>query len=215
MTPEPRTPDEHAIPTVTPNALAWLDSNWPFAGTVAAAFLACLLPLAVGAWPSGLTLTYLLLLLYLVHQVEEHYRDRFRRFINLRVAGGADALTPRATMWINVGAVWLLGAVVLLLTGLVDVGFGLILIYTTLLNAVLHIVMAAVLRSYNPGLLTAAALFVPFGTWALVVVARANGLGLAGHLVGLAVAVLAHAAIVVLVRRRVGRSGDAAAVVRP
>lgn len=215
MTPEPRTPDEHAIPTVTPDALTWLDSNWPFAGTIAAAFLACLLPLVVSAWPAGLTLTYLLLLVYLVHQVEEHLRDRFRRFINERVAGGADALTPRATMWINVGAVWLLSAAVLLLAGLVDVGFGLILIYTTLLNAVLHIVMAGVLRGYNPGLWTAAALFVPFGTWALVVVARANGLGLAGHLVGLAVAVLVHAAIVVLVRRRVGRGGDAGAEARP
>jgi len=61
-----------------------------------------LLSLVAGVWPVGLTLTYLILLLQLVHQIEEHYGNRFRRFLNQHLAGGAKALTPRAKMRINV-----------------------------------------------------------------------------------------------------------------
>lgn len=197
---------ERSIPTVTPNALAWLDRNWPFAGTVVAVFLAVLLPLLVGVWPTALVLLYLLLLVYQVHQVEEHYGDRFRRFLNQHLAGGADALTPRATMWINVVVVWALYLVVILLAGFVDIGFGLIAVYTTLLNAVAHIAVGIVLRRYNPGLWTAILLFVPFGIWALVVVAHASGLGVAGHVLGLALAVLGHAVILLVVRQGIRAS---------
>lgn len=199
------TPDPQGIPTSTPNALDWLDRNWPFAGTVAAVFLACLLPLVAGVWPAGLTLTYLMLLLYLAHQIEEHFGDRFRRFVNEHVGGGANALTPRATMFINVAEVWGVFLIVLLLTGLVDVGFGLIIAYTVLLNAVLHIVAAALLRGYNPGLWTALALFAPFGAWTLVVVGRASGLGTAGHIIGVLAAVVVHALVILGVRRRLAR----------
>lgn len=190
-----------SIPTVTPNALRWLDGNWPFAGTVVAVFLAVLLPLVVGVWPTALVLLYLLLLLYQVHQVEEHYGDRFRRFLNQHLAGGAEALTPRATMWINVLVVWALYLLVILLAAFVDVGFGLIIVYTSLLNAVAHILAAVVLRRPNPGVWTAIGLFVPFGLWALVVVARASGLGAAGHVLGIALAVLGHAVILLVVRQ--------------
>lgn len=200
-----------AIPRTSPNPVSWLCSNWPFAGTVTAVFLAFLLPLVVGAWTTGLVLTYLLLLVYLVHQVEEHYGDRFRRFLNRQLAGGAEALTLQATMWINVGGVWLLFLLVLLLAGLVDLGFGLIAAYTVLLNAALHLVMAVVLRSYNPGLWTALCLFVPFGVWALAVLSRANGIGWAGHLSGVGVAVLVHGLIALMVGRRVAAGAHARA----
>lgn len=192
-----------AIPTTSPHPLSWLSSNWPFAGTLVAVFLTFLLPLVVGVWSTGLVLTYLLLVLYLVHQMEEHYGDRFRRFLNGQLAGGAEVLTPGATMWINVVGVWLLFLVVLLLAGTVDVGFGLVAAYTVLLNAALHVVMAVALRRYNPGLWTALLLFVPLGIWALVVLDRASGIGAEGHVIGVAVAVLVHGLVVLVVSRRV------------
>jgi hypothetical protein len=54
-----------------------------------------------------LALIYLQLPLYKLHQLEEHAGDRFRRFVKHRLAGGKDALTPRATLVINVvGVGW-------------------------------------------------------------------------------------------------------------
>lgn len=96
----------------------------------------------------------------------------------------------------------MLYTLVLLLAGLVDIGLGLIAVYVTLLNAVGHAGMALALRRYNPGLWTALVLFFPVGIWAWVEVSRANGLGIAAHIFGLAVAVLTHAAIIATVLRR-------------
>ncbi len=209
--------DSNSIPQVTPDALGWLDRNWPFAGTVVAVFLVALLPLLVAVWSRALVLVYVLLVFYQLHQIEEHYGDRFRRFVNAHVAGGAEALTPRATMWINVGAVWAAYLGVLLLAAWVDIGLGLIAVYTTLVNAAAHIGAAVALRRSNPGLWTALALFVPGGGWAWAEVSTANGLGIAAHVAGLAAAVAVHAAMILLVRRRSQRilampgpaSGDA------
>ena len=200
--------DAGAIPQTVPRPLAWLDRNWPFAGTVAAAFLFALLPLVLRAWPPALVAVYALLVAYLVHQMEEHYGDRFRRFVNATVADGVDALTPRATMWINVGVVWGVYLVTLLLAGLRDAGFGLVAVYGTLVNALVHVVGAAVLRRYNPGLWTAVGLFVPVGVYGWRVIGAASGLGLAGHLLGLGVALLIHAVLVVHIHRR-ARAGGA------
>lgn len=199
--------DPDAIPARGPRPLPWLDRNWPFAGTVVAAFLLALLPLVLGTWPPARVAVLALLLAYLVHQAEEHYGDRFRRFVNATVGRGTDALSPRATMWINVGGVWAVYVAALLLSALADAGFGLVAVYTTLVNAVGHVAGAAALRRYNPGLWTAIGLFLPLGTWAWRAVATASRLGVAGHLMGLGVALLIHAAIVVHVRRRARAAG--------
>ena len=182
-------------------ALRWLDQNWPFAGTVAVVFLIAMLPLLIGVWSLALVLVYLQLIIYLLHQIEEHYGDRFRRTINEHLADGFDALTLRATMWINVGLVWAMYMITLLLAGLVDVGLGLIAVYTTLVNALAHIGTTIALRRSNPGLWTALSLFIPVGVWGWTEVSAANGLGGVAHIVGLAIAVLGHVAIIVTVRR--------------
>lgn len=193
---------ETGIPTAPFHPGRWLDANWPYAGAVRAAFLALLLPLILNTWRPELVLLCLLNTAYLVHQVEEHHRDRFRRFVNLHVAGGANALTPRAVTVVNVGLVWLLFMLALLAAGLLDVGYGLAIVYTSLLNAVVHVVGAVALRRYNPGLVTAVLLFIPLGVLALIRVSSASGLGATGQVIGVVVAVLGHAAILVEVRRR-------------
>ncbi|MFB6107625.1 MAG: HXXEE domain-containing protein [Haloplanus sp.] len=199
--------DGVAIPRKIPDGFRWLDQNWPFAGTVVAAVLTALLPVLWHTWPRWLFVVYVLLVCYCVHQIEEHYGDRFRRYVNALSAGGQDVLTPRAIMWANVGGVWGVFLLTLLCAGLVDPGFGLVAGYTTLVNAAVHIVMALVRRESNPGLLTAVVLFLPFGIWALTVVNRASGIAVWGHLLGLGSAVLIHLAIVgfAIMRRSAGR----------
>lgn len=106
-------------------------------------------------------------------------------------------------MWMNVVGIWGIYLGVLLLSGFIDSGFGLIAVYTTLINATIHMLMTLVRRESNPGLYTAVVLFGPLGTWAFVVVDTASGLDVWGHLVGITAAILLHLAIggFVMVRR--------------
>jgi hypothetical protein len=79
----------------------------------------------------------------------------------------------------------------------------LIAVYLTLVNALAHVASTLVLRRYNPGLVTALVLFLPVGSWALVALARAPGVTTTYHVVGLAIALAIHAAILVHVKQRV------------
>lgn len=201
-----------SIPRPTPRALTWLDQNWPFAGTVVVVFLVALLPVLLGNWSTALVLLYAQLIIYQLHQIEEHYADRFRRFVNEHMVGGADALTPRAVMWINVIGVWALYALILVVADSIDIGLGLIAVYTTLVNGLAHIGMAVALRRANPGLWTSLGLFLPIGLWAWVALTAANGLGAVAHVVGLAVAVLVHVVIIAVMRTRLSSVRRARAV---
>jgi hypothetical protein len=78
-------------------------------------------------------------------------------------------------------------------------GFGLIAVYLVLVNAAVHLGAFAVLRRYNPGLVTAVAGFLPVGIWALLRVSAA-GAAVADHALGLVCALVIHAAIVAHVR---------------
>ena len=86
-------------------SMDWFERNWMFTGVVAGLFLLSLVPLLAGGWSLPLILIYLQLPIYLFHQLEEHYDDRFRRFVNERVAGGRQALTTPAVVFINVPGV--------------------------------------------------------------------------------------------------------------
>jgi len=164
-----------------------------------------MLPLVSATWTAPERSVYVLLLAYFAHQLEEHLHDRFRLFVNEVVGGGLEALTPRATMVINVGLVWIGYLAVLLGTAFVDPGLGLIAAYATLVNGASHVAFALVRRRANPGVWTSAALFLPAGAWAWRSCSRASGLGPCGHVLGLAIAALAHLGIVGWVRWRRAR----------
>jgi hypothetical protein len=187
---------------IVPSVRAWIFSNWMYAGLVAGLFLLALVPLLVGVWTWALLLVYLHGPVYMLHQVEEHAADRFRRFVNLHIGRGREALTTEAVVWINVPCVWGTNLVALYLAQFVDIGLGLIAVYAMLVNAVTHIVAAAVLRRYNPGLVSAVILFLPLSLSTLWVLARTPGVGALDHVAGLAVALLIHVAIVIHVLRR-------------
>jgi Protein of unknown function with HXXEE motif len=191
-------------------AKLWFYRNWMYAGLVVAAFLLILLPLLAADWSAALVATFIQLPAYLLHQVEEHAGDRFRRFINSRVAHAANALTTAAVVVINVPLVWGVDLAALYLARTVAIGWGLIAIYLTLVNAIVHIVAGVALRGYNPGLATAVLIFLPASIWGVVVMAGTPGVTLLQHAVGLALALAVHIGLAAHVLRRARSIRDAA-----
>ncbi len=182
--------------------LDWFRRNWMYAGVIAGLFLFAVLPLFADAWSLPLLLVFIQLPLYMLHQVEEHAGDRFRTFVNTRIARVPDALTTEAVVVINVPLVWGVDLVALYLARFVDLGLGLIAIYLTVVNALVHILTAVRFRGYNPGLATAIVLFLPFGVWGIVVFAATPGVTIGDHILGIALAVVVHVGIAVHVFRR-------------
>jgi hypothetical protein len=192
--------------------VGWLvsDWQWPYAGALAASFLLAFLPIVWSAAGLAGALIFVQLPIYLLHQLEEHGDDRFRRFVNARIGGGRELLSPGLTFGINLIAVWILFAVAFLLAYYVDPGLGLIAVYTTAVNAVVHMLAAAAGRAYNPGLITALALFVPLMIWAALEVGSSYDVSGAVQLLALGVAICGHLAIIAIVAVRLrARTGAA------
>ena len=138
----------------------------------------------------------------MLHQVEEHSGDRFRRFVNTRIFGGREALTESAVLVINLPLVWGINLSALYAAALWGPGFGLVAPYAMLVNAVIHIIAGLRLRCYNPGLATSLALFLPLGLCTLAVIGPvAPGY----HVAGLGLAVLIHLVIIICILRHVRR----------
>ncbi|MFO1089065.1 MAG: HXXEE domain-containing protein [Hyphomicrobiales bacterium] len=174
---------------------------WVYGGFLAGLLLLALLPLLTAGWSTVETLTFAVLPAYMLHQYEEHDDDRFRRFVNAKLAGGRDALTPRAVFVINIVGVWAVLAAVIWITRDVAQGFATVAAWIILVNAALHIAQGFALKCYNPGLATAVVLFVPLG---LVLLRTALPVASLGQtLAGLGFAIALHAAIVLHVRRRI------------
>jgi len=192
---------------IRPACWRWLvdDWNWPAAGLVAAALITGLLPAVFAIASPALGLVVAQLPLYLVHQGEEHIGDRFRRQINAQA--GSEALSRPATFWINSLGVWGVDLVAIGLAAGLDLAWGFLAVYLTLINAVVHLLAGIVRRESNPGLVTAAVLFLPLGAAAWWALEQATGLGMPGHLLFAGFVVLEHALIVawVVAHRGAGR----------
>lgn len=183
----------------------WLvrDWQWPAATLFTAVFLTALTPLVALSAGTLLTLVYLQLPIYMFHQFEEHTGDRFRLYVNRIVGHGKEALTPAATFWINSLGVWGVDLVAMYLAWTILPAAGLAAGYLAVVNSVPHIGMAVRRREYNPGLITAATLLLPFGLWCVI------GVGSVAtwqdHAIGLAVGIGVHVAIIVYVAKRLMR----------
>jgi hypothetical protein len=179
---------------------------WVYGGFLAALLLLGLMPVICRSWSLPLVLVFLQLPFYMLHQLEEHDDDRFRKFVNGLIGGGHDLLSDRAVFVINVPGVWGVNLASILLAATWDVGFGLIGVYLSLVNALVHCAQAIRLRCYNPGLITALVLFVPAGGMGLWKVGFAGTVVPAYHILGLGAAVVIHLAIVSHVVMRLRRS---------
>jgi hypothetical protein len=173
-----------------------LISYWVYGGFLTAFLLLGLMPVFTRFWDLPLILVYLQLPVYMLHQLEEHYDDRFRRFINHLIGGGRDVLSKGAVFVINVPGVWGVNLLSILLAFSVNLGFGLIGVYLTLVNGLVHVAQAIRLRSYNPGLVSALVLFFPVGGLALAHIIRSESVTVGYHLLGLGSAIGIHVAII-------------------
>lgn len=88
--------------TAAPTWHAPLVRGWVVAAAYLGVVLLAMAPLAHAALTLPAWLIYLCGPAYMAHQVEEHWGDRFRHFVNDRVLGGRNALTTNAIWWINV-----------------------------------------------------------------------------------------------------------------
>jgi hypothetical protein len=151
-----------------------------------------------------------LLVIYMLHQIEEHlWPGGFRQFTNAHVfKSGKDnwPISVGGVALVNIGYVWLpVGLAVLYPGALRWVGLG--WIGLTLINGLIHIANTIHLRIYNPGLVTSIVLFLPFTIFVLAVETGRGALSgaqiglilLAGILLHIPVAALF---IVPFVRRR-------------
>lgn len=149
-----------------------------------------------------------LLIIYMIHQIEEHlWPGGFRQFANARVFKSGDddwPVSEGGVALVNVGYVWLPILLAALFPGPLR-WLGLAFVGMTLVNALTHIVATIRLRAYNPGLITSIVLFLPFTIWVLareVSAGLLTGWQVAGLLV---VGVLLHipvAALFVIPYRR-------------
>ncbi|MBI1249828.1 HXXEE domain-containing protein [bacterium] len=183
----------------------WLvrDWQWPAASLFASVFLFALVPILYLSVGLPLTLIFLQLPVYMLHQWEEHRGDRFRLYVNRTIGSGQEALTPAATFWINSLGVWGVDLIAIYLAWMIGPGAGLAAGYLTVVNAIPHIGTTIRRREYNPGVISAATLFLPLGIWCLV--ESGAHASWTEHLIGLAVAVGVHVAIIVYVFQRLAR----------
>jgi hypothetical protein len=173
-----------------------LSRSWVYGGFSAGILLLVLLPAFAEHWSMALLSVFLQLPIYMLHQYEEHDDDRFRRAFNQMVGGGKEVLSPEAVFFINVPGVWGVIAGSFYLSAYVATGYGLIATYLVLVNAAVHIVTGIAFRAYNPGLATAALLFLPAGAFAVVELQQTGQVGWHDHLIGLFVAIGIHVAII-------------------
>ena len=111
-----------------------------------------------------------LLIIYMAHQIEEHlWPGGFRQFANARVFRSGNEnwpVTQGGVALVNIGYVWLPVLLAALFPGPLR-WVGLAFVGVTLVNAITHVAAAIRFRAYNPGLVTAVVLFLPFTIWML------------------------------------------------
>lgn len=179
--------------------------SWVYGGTAAAGML-CLIALGlfhlIGA---TLSAVFLLMPAYMLHQFEEHFDDRFRRFVDQAIGQGRPVLTRQDIFLINVPGVWGLFAGAFALSATLALGYGLIPAYCALINVFMHVAPAIKMRRYNPGLISALLLLLPSSTWAITLLSQAEGVTGQHHLLGIGLGIAIHAGIMVLAAKRLRR----------
>lgn len=155
---------------------SWFDFAWPWIGMVFALALGILLATnvlrsdrTVPRWRDLRWLSFLAVLVYLVHNVEEY---------GISATGVAHAfpdslcgvlgqppypecgIPPAFYLFVNLPLVWVAGPTAALLSRRFPLA-GLTLWGVIGVNAVVHIVPAIAAREYDPGLVTAIVLFIP------------------------------------------------------
>ncbi len=175
----------------------WLVNEWQW--PKAALFCGVMMILLLTALLTKLGLMYFLIAMtlpmYMVHQFEEHYNNRFCLMLNEKIGRGKVVLTPKQVFWINSLWVWALSMVTITLAFLVNPLIGLIPVYFLVLNGILHCLQAIRFRSSNPGLFTSLIVFLPVGGYTIYMLSELPDNCWQYQALGIGVAVIGHAAI--------------------
>jgi hypothetical protein len=180
----------------------WFVQNWSRTSLPMAIILFLLAPFLSDGLTVGTFLVFLHLPIYMLHQYEEHARGRFQAYVNDMMAGGEPVLSDMAIFWINIAGVWVLILAVLFLSHYISIVYGLIAVYLTLFNGVVHILGSIKKREYNPGLWTSIFLFLPFGGYSLYRITELSGTGFVAHWTALVTVILIHLIIFIHVRKK-------------
>lgn len=180
--------------------------NWPKAGIIAAVFLLLLLflnskaPIGSYEW-----LFWFSLPLYMFHQFEEYvYPGGFKEELNKILVRGErsrEILTDRMVLIINIGFIWILTPVLIVL-GTISIIFPVILMTITAFNGFVHIISSIGFRRYNPGLIVSVVGNIPLGLYVLI------GLGLNAIassielFIGILIGVILHMGLLVVLWMR-------------
>ena len=181
---------------------------WPYMGLGAALLLALLLSTdllrsdrSVSRWQDLVWLAWAGMLVYLVHQFEEHGIDAegrhyaFRAFLCAGV-GFADpktCLVPYSFITsVNVAAIWLAGPAAALL-GRRWPALALSYFSIPFINMFAHVGPSLANAVYNPGEATAIVLFLPLSLWAFHVALRRDGLGWRAVIATVVAGIVLHA----------------------
>lgn len=179
----------------------WSINNWAKACLPFGIFLLLLGPFILKGVGFEAFLIFLLLPVYMIHQYEEHAHGEFKIFVNNFVGKGKEVLNDKAIFWINILAVWLVGLSGLYLSVYVSLAYGLAVGYLTVFNGFLHVVIGVLKRSFNPGFWTSLIVFLPLGSYTLYAISQATHARAAQHALGLSVAIVVHAVIIIYIRQ--------------
>ncbi|HTX89595.1 MAG TPA: HXXEE domain-containing protein [Anaerolineales bacterium] len=155
----------------------WFQENWAKAGVVLGIFVAVYLVVIV--LPQNLLLFVLMMYfpLYILHEADEYiFPGGFAQFVNrdiYKTDPQNGLVDPAAILWINM-LVWFF----LPLSGfqaITDLTQAAFLPYFVIFQAVVHLVIGIVgKRFFNPGMLTAWLVHVPWGIWTILLLMRAG-----------------------------------------
>jgi hypothetical protein len=153
-----------------------------------------------------------LLIVYMLHQIEEHlWPGGLRQYVNAHLfRSGRDdwPVGMGGLALVNIGYVWLPVVLAALFPETLR-WVGLAWIGGTLVNAIIHIIVSFRFRSYNPGVVTAILLFLPYAIGVLGVLAARGALS--GTLITLVIflGVVLHVPVAALFAVPYLRAGEA------
>jgi Protein of unknown function with HXXEE motif len=184
---------------------------WPYMGLGAALLLALLLTtdalrsdLTVSRWQDLVWLAWLGTLAYLIHQFEEHgidalgatYAFRSEMCRNFGFPDVEACPIPFSFVTaVNISVVWVFGPAAALL-GRRRPELALAFFAVPIINAIPHIVPAAVQSTYNAGLVTAIVIFVPLSLWVFHVALSRYRLGWRAVIATIVAGVVYHAIMI-------------------
>lgn len=176
--------------------MRWLVTNWYKATVFAAIYSLLFIFLFILPQDFARFLIWLHVPVYLLHETEEFvYPGGFPEQMTEMFFGAGHEVPyslMKAGFWINVPFIFLGFPFVAALATVFGLGWGMYLVYFTLVAAIPHLFQAIKSRRfYNPGMAASVFLNIPVSVFTIVWFATNNLITLAEHILGLVVAVAA------------------------